>query len=128
MTRKLAYSLASLVSAIRNCQKSGNAEWKAKHTEKLNDLIREHMPSGSGFDNGTSLDHDRSGGERLTFNTAFHHMDENGSYNGWTEHAVTVRPHFIGSLQVKVSGQDKNGIKDYIAECFDAALSQEIDA
>lgn len=125
--RKLAYVIASLAAAIRNCEKSGNAEWKAKHSEKLDRLVREHMPSGSGFDAGTHIDLDRTGAERITFSTSFHHMDENGCYDGWTDHVVTVRPCLIGGLRVKVSGRDKNGIKDYIAECFDMALSREIE-
>lgn len=126
MSRRLAYAIASLATAIRNCERAGNKEWESRHREKLESLVREYMPSGSGFDSGTTIDLDRTGGERITFNTAFHHMNDAGMYNGWTQHVVTVRPHFIGGLQVKVSGPDRNGIKDYIAESFELALIAEV--
>ncbi len=64
-----------------------------------------------------------SSGELLEFKTAFHHMDENGCYDGWTEHTVTVTPSLIHEFTVKVSGRDRNEIKSYIAETFQHALS-----
>lgn len=60
------------------------------HAEKMAQFLA-MMPSGSGFDAGTRLDEDKTNDSRLVFTTAFHHMDEHGTYAGWTEHTVTVR-------------------------------------
>lgn len=49
-----------------------------------------------------------------------------GMYVGWTEHTITVTPSFIG-LNVKVSGRNRNEIKDYIADHFSDCLETEID-
>lgn len=57
------------------------------------------------------------------FETSVHHMNPDGYYDGWTEHTVTVTPSFIGRFDLKVSGRDRNGIKDYIAEVFGSVLS-----
>jgi hypothetical protein len=123
--RKLYERLASLVTARQNCIKSGNAEWRLKHTERALELVKEHMPSGVGFDCGTKLDLDKSTGERLVFETSFHHMDDNGYYDGWTDHVVRVLPAF-GGIDMTISGRNRNEIKDYIHEAFHCCLTIEV--
>lgn len=95
--------------------------------EKLAQL-QSLLPSGSGFDAGTKIDLDRSTPEKIVLNTSFHHMDEHGYYCGWTEHTVTVRPSFLWDFDIHVSGRDRNGIKEYIAETFHFALMQQAEA
>ena len=121
----VAQRCAQLLQSILNCEKSGNWEWRDRHTTRLEKLVREAMPSGSGFDAGTTLDMDQSTPERLVFTTSFHHMDESGGYDGWTDHRVSVRPSLVFSLLVTVSGRDRNQIKDYIAETFHSALTTQ---
>src|SRR5690606_9826247 len=109
-----------------NCLKSGNTEWHSRHGETLARIIRDRMPSGSGFDCGTELhETECRDGERLVFSTEFHHVNEHGGYDGWTQHKVTVRPSLVFGLDIRVSGRDRNDIKDCIAELFHAALSAE---
>jgi hypothetical protein len=121
---KLYAKLAMLVQARLNCIDGFNSEWKLKLEEKIEELVRNHLPSGSGFDSGTKIDLEVSN-NRLVFCTAYHHMDENGSYDGWTEHVVRVSPSFHG-VHMTVSGRNRNGIKDYIYESFDIALNTEV--
>lgn len=122
-TRPLYVALANMVQARFNCHESENVEWFDRWTEKAETLTREHLPSGSGFDAGTKLELDRSSGELLVFTTSYHHMDEHGGYDGWTEHTVRVRASLMHGFTVSVSGSNRNGIKLYIAECFHSALS-----
>jgi len=117
--------IATLVVARQNCLASGNDEWLERHTVGLERIVREHLPSGSGFDAGTSIDKVRSRRDRIVFRTSFHHMDENGHYDGWTEHDVVVTPAFDG-FDLRVTGRDRNGIKDYIGDVFHEALSADI--
>lgn len=126
MQRKLYEALASAIVARLNCEKSGNAEWFSKWEETAKDLVLNHVPSGGGFDAGTTLDFDKSDDRRLVFHTAFHHMNDVGMYDGWSEHTVTIVPAFIGGFNIRVSGRNRNEIKDYITESFHAALSQSI--
>jgi hypothetical protein len=86
MTTKARYlysELASLIQARKNCIASRNEEWEAKHEATILSLVKDNLPSGSGFDSGTKIDLDASHGERLVFFTDFHHMDESGFYDGW---------------------------------------------
>lgn len=109
--------LARLIQARINCIESENVEWIDKHDESI-DKIMETAPSGSGFDNGTKLSFQKSTGKKLVFYTSFHHMDENGFYDGWTEHEITVRPCLQFGFDLRIGGQNRNDIKDYISETF----------
>ena len=91
--------------------------------ERLGKLM-ETAPSGSGFDNGTTVELGRNG--TLLFNTSFHHMNDGGYYDGWTEHTVRVKPTLAWSFDLTVSGRNRNDIKDYIAEVFDTWLREPV--
>ncbi len=123
---KLFKQLARSVAAYQYCIVEGNTEWQGRHEETINELVRNYFPHGSGFDSGTKLDLAASSGDKLVFNTSFHHMNENGSYDGWTEHRITVTPSLSSDHRLNISGRDRNQIKEYIAECFNTALDQEI--
>jgi hypothetical protein len=135
MARYLYSELSNLVQARINCskdfayhqsQQTATAEWFDKHTSRIEELVREHMPSGGGFDSGTTLDLDSSHADKLVFQTSYHHMDEAGGYDGWTEHTVTVTPSLMSGYHLRVGGRDRNGIKEYIGETFHNALSMEV--
>jgi hypothetical protein len=102
-----------------------HAEWFDKHEDKILALVKEHMPSGSGFDSGTTIDFDASHAEKLVFSMSFHHMNNNGYYDGWTEHTVTVTPSFQG-INLRISGRNRNDIKEYIHETFMYALMVDV--
>jgi hypothetical protein len=124
---KLYEKLASLVAARLNCIESGNVEWRDKHEDAIDQLVKNRLPSGSGFDNGTTIDLDASNGEKLVFVTSFHHMNDGGMYDGWTEHTVTAVPSFCGGFTLKISGRNRNDIKDYIGETFHHDLSAAVE-
>lgn len=124
-TRTLAQHLASAIEARANCEKSGNQEWLIRHGDNIETLARNFLPSGSGVDCGTKVDFTRSTGDKLVFLTSFHHMNDVGMYDGWTEHTVTVKPAFQG-FNISISGRDRNQIKDYLVETFDCALCTSI--
>jgi hypothetical protein len=121
--KPLYQRLVSALTAMRNCERSENTEWLERWRDDLETMMRQ-APSGGGFDAGTTLDMDVSGERRLVFNTSFHHMTEHGYYDGWTAHTVVVTPAFDG-FNLKVTGRDRNEIKDYIADAFDTFLKQE---
>jgi len=112
--------------AIRNCQASGNAEWEQKHRDEIERIVDDGAPSGSGFDSGTTIDLDASTENKLVFTTEYHHMSDAGFYDGWTSHRITVRPSFAFGYRLSISGQNRNGIKEYAAEIFGAFLDADI--
>lgn len=118
--------LASGVSARLNCIRANNQEWKEFHESRILEFVKEHMPHGSGFDSGTEIDFNESNGDKLVFHTSYHHMNDAGYYDGWSNHTVTVTPSFITGMNVKVSGRDRNEIKDYVATCFHDSLMTNV--
>ena len=118
--------IAGLVLAIENCERMGNSEWEVNHHERVEYLVNEYMPSGGGFDAGTSLNFDFSKPDRLVFDTSFHHMTQNGFYDGWTTHQVVVTPSLAFGMDVAVKGVNKNEIKEYIGDVFSGILDHKV--
>ena len=122
--KTVVQELAVAFDARERCNKTGNKEWEARWNERIAQLI-DTLPQGSGFDTRYAegdVTMDKRG--RLVIQTSFHHMNDGGYYDGWTEHTVTVSPAFDG-IDIKVSGRDRNDIKNYIAEVFNDALMAE---
>ncbi len=121
---KVYQAIAIALQAMRNCHDSGNTEWHEIWMARLKEF-EHNMPHGSGFDNGTKLDLDASNGEKLVFETEFHHMGDHGMYVRWTAHTVTVTPSLLHGVVIKVGGRDYREIKDYIGETFHEVLNEE---
>ncbi len=117
-------ALSAALIARENCKRSGNSTWYEKWDDRIAKIM-DCAPSGSGFDNGTQLVEDRCTDRKLVFDTAFHHMNETGMYDGWTEHRVTVHSTF-GGLDIQVGGRDRNQIKDYIGDVFYDWLTEPV--
>jgi hypothetical protein len=112
------------VQARLHCLSSNANESQAGHVGTWDERIEQLltlMPSGSGWDMGTKIDLDASHATKLVFYGEYHHMNDGGYYDGWTAHTITVTPSFHG-INIRVSGRNRNDIKDYLAETFDYAL------
>jgi hypothetical protein len=117
--------IAHLLAAIANCERSGNTEWQARHGSTLDDLIKNTAPSGSGVDCGTKLDFDYSNENKLVFTFSYHHMDENGMYCGWTDHSAIVTASLLSGYNLRITGRDKNQIKEYLVDVYSTWLDAE---
>lgn len=117
--------IAQLIDARLRCLETGNT-FADTHTDTLRQLAN-LLPHGSGIDAGVTVDLERSHLEKIVLNTAFHHMDEHGFYDGWTEHTVTVTPSFLGDRRLRISGPNRNDIKEYLHQTFDDVLGQQVE-
>jgi hypothetical protein len=124
---QLYRKLAQTLDARTRCFATGNDEWSDKHTETIRDLVDKFMPSGSGWDSGTQFDWKQSTPEKLVFFGSFHHMNDAGYYDGWTEHTITVRPSLQFEITLSISGRNRNDIKEHLHEQFESALTQDVD-
>ena len=126
-------ALASKILARENCardcdEKPHLAEWIQKHQDAADEIARDYLPRGSGFDSGTLIDWARSRPERVVLLVGFHRMDEHGMYSGWCEYTVTVRASLVFGIDLRVTGPNADGLRDYVAECVRDALTREIQA
>lgn len=122
-TRPLYRELACLVQARINCIASGNTKWENNHTERIDRLVKEYMPSGSGIDSGTAIDLDVSTQDKLVFHFAYHHMDDVGYYDDWTQHRCVASPSLAFGLSLEITGKNRNQIKEYLHEVYQTALT-----
>jgi hypothetical protein len=125
-TEPIYVHVARKLNAIERCKASNNNEWTERHTDSLQALVKQFAPSGSGIDSGTTLDLDTSKEDKLVFQADYHHMNDGGYYDGWTEHTVVVTPSLAFGFTLKVTGRDRNEIKDYLAEVFQHFLTMEV--
>jgi hypothetical protein len=130
VVRQIGKAFDAYLNCCKGAEGVGPSEtatrWKEnaeRWQETIESLVKDCLPSGSGFDAGTQFDWDKSKADRLVFNTSYHHMNDGGYYDGWTEHTITVTPSFVGMCDLKVSGRDRRSIKEYIAETFHNALT-----
>lgn len=112
-TRKFYNALAQEIQWYKDTTEEykKEAEYKIRRLEK-------QLPSGSGFDNGSSVNLEQSTGQKIVIDTAFHHMDKHGYYDGWTDHKVIVTPCLQYGYQLKITGKNREGIKNYMYELF----------
>lgn len=132
-TQPLYIHIASAIAALHNCEQRAtqittgkpDTSWVTRWRDRLA-AYEQLLPSGSGFDNGSKIDIDSSRGDDLWFETSFHHMDEVGGYDGWTEHTINITPSFIHGFTIEVKGEDRGDIGDYIGDTFNSALADEV--
>ena len=114
--------LASVIEARLNCQASGNVEWEGRHSETIARLV-ENLPSGSGWDDGTHIELSSSHTNKIVLYGEYHHMDD-GMYDGWTKHTITVTPNLVNGFSLRISGPNRGDIKEYLYQLFDEALRE----
>jgi hypothetical protein len=121
---KVYEAIAATLQAMRNCECTGNWEWHLKHTGKLEEIVEECLPSGSGFDAGVKVNVDKCTDTKIVLATSFHHMDEHGGYDGWTNHNIIITPEFIGGFYLFVDGEDRNDIREHVGDMIHNCLSE----
>jgi len=128
IARKLAY-LKQSESWTPECRAQRQEFIDAAKLD-LRHIERNSLPSGSGIDCGTKIDRDASKSNRLVFTFEYHHMNDYGMYDGWTSHKAIVTPDLTAhdGFSLRITGRNRNQIKEYLHQCFDAALCETIDA
>lgn len=117
--------IAQQLGRVKNLEKS-DAPRSARVFNALCAWVKKEGPSGSGIDMGTALS-EASTQEHIILGTHFHHMDEHGGYDGWTDHRVHVKASLLFTLDTTVSGRDRNQIKDYLNEMYHRWMLSEVD-
>jgi len=104
--RPIYQVIASVISAYKNCIEVGNTKWRDNWIEILDDIVRNYLPSGNGFDNGTQIDIDKSTSEKIVLSTSYHHMNESGMYCGWSNWAIVVTGSLLCEFDIDLNITD----------------------
>ena len=127
MTQTLAYFLATNVDRYHHWINSNPIDPRVDESEDiLKILCKNFLPHGSGVNIGCDVDLEHSRPNRIIITFAFHHMDEHGYYDGWTEHKCIIKPDLRFGIDIRITGRDRNHVKDYLYELFNHAITQTI--
>ena len=92
--------IANCFVAYQHCVANCNEYHRNQSVDKIEELVENYLPRGSGFDNGTKFNWEESNRNKLVFETAFHHMNDGGFYDGWSEHKVIITPDLLCGFNV----------------------------
>jgi len=119
-------ALASAIGARLRCALEENKEeWFHRHTENIRAIMKT-APSGSGIDCGTNILLEDSTENELVFLCSFHHMNDNGMYDGWTKHRITIKANLVFGIRVIIGGRNRNEIKDFLHQTFEVWLKDTL--
>lgn len=124
MKVKVYQKIARTLAAYINCVNADEyTEWQSRHLKNLEELVKDTAPSGSGIDCGTTINIEESKPDKLVFDFSYQH----GYYNGWTQHSCIVRPCLSFGMTIKITGRDRNQIKDYLYDVYNTWLNSEVE-
>lgn len=89
------------------------------------DRILARLPRGSGIDAGTTVVSVTD--KQIVLTAGYHHMNEGGYYDGWTEHTIRVRPSLLLGMTVSLSGPNRNDIKEYLHELYHRVMDSDFE-
>lgn len=122
---KLYQKISNLMYQREN---SGDYTWTSDEAEKIENIIKNHFPHGGGFDGQTWIDLDKSKTEKLVFFTEYHHLTENGYYDGWSTLKIVVKPSLRYGFDFKLTGIKRKYRfdRDYFEDVINELLNCEV--
>ena len=101
--------------------------------EQMEDLVKNYLPSGSGFDGDISID-EKSTDEKIIIHVEYHHMDINGFYDGWSTFKVIITASMAYNYSMQVKGESvvrkyfyHVGFDDFVMSVFRDCLDKEME-
>ncbi|BCV23271.1 hypothetical protein [Gelria sp. Kuro-4] len=126
MAKKVYQELALCFGAWKRAKECEDEDWKDRWAQRINEIVRQNLPSGGGFDIPIRFDFETSSEDRLILHGSFHEM-EDGFYADWYDFAVVVTPSLAFGFNVTIRGRfgKKQDLKDFIGDVLCGCLSNE---
>ena len=107
-------------------------EYLDSKNKRVEDLVKNYLPSGSGFDGDISID-EKSTDEKIILRVEYHHMDINGFYDGWSTFKVIITASMAYNYCMQVKGESvvrkyfyHVGFDDFVISVFRDCLDKEM--
>ena len=123
MVYTLYREIASAYAHMIGAENVNNVYWHQRASDRLQRAIDE-LPSGSGIDSGFELDLLKTNKDKIVISFGFHHMNQDGYYTEWSHHTMVITPDWSG-CDIRITGKNRNNIKDYLYEILGYALNDE---
>lgn len=119
-------TLIALIAKNCDWHKTVNDDFKEVCEDRIYEL-EQKLPHGAGLNSGCKIDVQNSSSDKVIIHFKYHHMNENGFYCGWTQHSMVVKPKLWNDFDLKISGKNKNLIKEYLYDLFNDTLKEMYD-
>lgn len=126
MCETVIKQIAQYVIAYNNCRDAGNLLMAEEHEDAIRALAKEYLPSGSGINSGTTVNLIKSTGQKLVMHCIFYHI-EGDTYGTKTGHTITATASLATDFNLYITGEDYNGIKEYLYDTFRQALEFNVE-
>ena len=124
---KVYQQLARLVD------RNPTGEYLDSKNEQMEDLVKNYLPSGSGFDGDISID-EKSTDKKIILHVEYHHMNDNGFYDGWSTFKVIITASMAYNYSMQVKGESvvrkyfyHVGFDDFVISVFRDCLDKEME-
>ena len=78
------------------------------------------------YDAGCHINLPRSNENKIVIDFSYHFMDTNGFYAGWEDYTLYITPDLSNDFILRITGKDRNDIKEYLYQTFNYALRLDI--
>ena len=92
--------------------------------EKELTLFKEVLPNGNGIEAGCVISL-KSTKKRIVIDTLYWHTNDSDETSRWTAHQVIITPSFEREINIRITGKNKDNVKDYLHDIFREALMKE---
>jgi len=106
-----------LYQKIARVASQKNTPKKAKELS----LLQELLPIGNGIETGCVILL-KSTKKRIVIET---HPNDSYETSRWTAHQVIITPSFEREINIRITGKNKDNVKDYLHDIFREALMKE---
>lgn len=93
--------------------------------------LEELLPSGSGFDVGSTVDWEKTNAGMIVIDSAYHHMDDNGFYDRWSHFKIIVKASMVDGFDITLRSfgpwpRKYVDTKEYILDTFWEHLDKDV--
>lgn len=124
---KLVTLIANL---LHEAKFTTNEDARDNRNDLLDEIEREYLPSGSGFDSGCKIRRDGSGENEIRITFSYHVMNDAGYYTRWIHSEAVVKPLLTTSIyEIKLKNASsfrKDMVDDYVLDSLYDALGQNM--
>ena len=112
---KLYQKIIQTTKALESCEEKGMIEAYNNHYDRLQDIHKNYLPSGSGFDGQMNIE--SATDSKLIIRFDWHILNNNGYYDGWLDLLLIVTPNLANDFDMKIkwytNGNDKRKVEKY---------------
>ena len=133
---KLYQKIIQTTKALESCEEKGMIDAYDNHYKTLQNIHKNYLPSGSGFDGEMNIE--SATDSKLIIRFDWHILNDNGYYDGWLDLLLIMTPNLSNNFDMKIkwytNGNDKRKvekykslIEDFLYDEWYYILTQEID-